>query len=116
LAPWGFGVIGVATTFFAMTRSGGIETEQVANHLFLWMMLMAGGTVLSWIGLILIAVALFRFRFRPRWLFWVLIGIGLLSCVAYRFGPLFGLPLLLAVLLSRRTFSSRSPEPPEVGA
>jgi len=64
----------------------------------------------AFIGVILMAVALFGKKYRAPWFFWFLIGYGVLWAVNYPEGTVFGCALIIYLIWKKDEFLARNSE------
>ncbi|MFZ2632993.1 MAG: hypothetical protein WA081_06065 [Desulfosalsimonadaceae bacterium] len=63
-----------------------------------------GWPLLGYVGFILVAICLDGMKYRPRWFFWALLTLSVLWVFCLPAGPLLGLPLLIYLLIKKKSF------------
>ena len=105
IIPWLAAVASAFGLFSFLTDAHGIaqrdDTRQSLN--FLMLTYVVGGLA-ALAGAITIAFCLDGFEYRPRWMFWVLLVVGLIWIPLWGGGTMIGLALLLYVGFNYRRF------------
>jgi hypothetical protein len=93
-------VIGMISSFQNVSPSGTALANGISNELTPVLI----GSVASFIGLILLAVALFKKKYRAAWFFWFLLIYGILIAMNYWEGTLIGGLLIIYLIYKKDEF------------
>jgi hypothetical protein len=106
-------VIGLLWTVVGMVRISQSEPASagaLANEISISLITTVIGMIPAFIGVILMAVALFGKKYRARWFFWFLIGYGVLWAVNYPEGTVFGCASIIYLIWKKDEFLARNSE------
>ena len=106
-------VIGLLWTVVGMARISQSEPARagaLANEISISLITTVIGMIPAFIGVILMAVALFGKKFRAPWFFWFLIGYGVLWAVNYPEGTVFGCALIIYLIWKKDEFLASNSE------
>ena len=93
-------VIGMISSFQNVSPSGTALANGISNELTPVLI----ASVASFIGVILLAVALFRKKYRAAWFFWFLLIYGILIAMNYWEGTLIGGLLIIYLIYKKDEF------------
>jgi len=93
-------VIGMISSFQNVSPSGTALANQISNELTPVLI----ASVASLIGVILLAVSLFRKKYRAAWFFWFLLIYGILIAMNYWEGTLIGGLLIIYLFYKKDEF------------
>lgn len=93
-------VIGMISSFQNVSPSGTALANQISNELTAVLI----ASVASFIGVILLSVALFRKKYRAAWFFWFLLIYGILIAMNYWEGTLIGGLLIIYLFYKKDEF------------
>jgi len=100
-------VIGLLWTVVGMVRISQSEPATagaLANEISISLITTVIGMIPAFIGVILMAVALFGQKYRAQWFFWFLIVYGVLGAVNYPEGTVFGCALIIYLIWKKDEF------------
>lgn len=93
-------VIGMISSFQNVSPSGTALANEISNELTPVLI----ASVASFIGVVLLAVALFRKKYRAAWFFWFLLIYGILIAMNYWEGTLIGGLLIIYLFYKKDEF------------
>ena len=93
-------VVGIISSFQNVSPSGTALANQISNELTPVLI----ASVASFIGVIFLAVALFRKKYRAAWFFWFLLIYGILIAMNYWEGTLIGGLLIFYLIYKKDEF------------
>ena len=93
-------VIGMISSFQNVSPSGTAMANGISNELTPVLI----ASVASFIGVILLAVALFRKKYRAAWFFWFLLIYGILIAMNYWEGTVIGGLLIIYLIYKKDEF------------
>jgi len=93
-------VVGIISSFQNVSPSGTALANQISNELTPVLI----ASVASFIGVILLAVALFRKKYRAAWFFWFLLIYGILIAMNYWEGTAIGGLLIIYLFYKKDEF------------
>ena len=93
-------VVGIISSFQNVSPSGTALANQISNELTPVLI----ASVASFIGVIFLAVALFRKKYRAAWFFWFLLIYGILIAMNYWEGTLIGGLLIIYLFYKKDEF------------
>ena len=97
-------VVGMVGAFQKISQSEPASAGALANELSISLITTVIGMIPAFIGVILMAVALFGKKYRAPWFFWFLIGYGVLWAVNYPEGTVFGCALIIYLIWKKDEF------------
>ena len=93
-------VVGIISSFQNISPSGAALANEISNELTPVLIAL----VASFIGVILLAVALFGKRYRAAWFFWLLLIYGILIAMNYWEGTVVGGLLIIYLICKKDEF------------
>ena len=93
-------VVGIISSFQKVLPSGAALAKEISSELTPVLI----ASVASFIGAILLAVALFVKKYRAAWFFWFLLIYGILIAMDYREGTLIGGLLIIYLIYKKDEF------------
>jgi len=93
-------VVGIISSFQNVSPSGTALANQISNELTPVLI----ASVASFIGVIFLAVALFRKKYRAAWFFWFLLIYGILIAMNYWEGTAIGGLLIIYLFYKKDEF------------
>ncbi len=92
----------------------GLKNEALREEILASFYGIVGWPLLGFVGFIVVAICLDGMEYRAMWFFWALLTLSILWVLCIPAGPLLGLPLLIYLLIKKKTFGdleNRSAEP-----
>ena len=93
-------VVGIISSFQKVLPSGAALAKEISSELTPVLI----ASIASFIGAILLAVALFVKKYRAAWFFWFLLIYGILIAMDYREGTLIGGLLIIYLIYKKDEF------------
>ncbi len=105
-------IFGMLETFRVITVEGTGEAEDLSAGISAALVSTQIGFVFGFVGMILLAIALFGYKYRAKWFFWFLIVYSAFSILGFPIGTILGIALLVYVLKRKQEFlEADSPQP-----
>lgn len=110
-------VLGIKRTFESLNQEPQrvVDPMQLSDSIGSAWISAGWGFAASFLGIVLICVAVFARQYRARWLFWFMVVGGALLILAFPSSGIFGVALLVIALSKRHEFIIRQPNLPKPG-
>ena len=103
-----FAVLGMLSTFRAITASGRSDPQLMAEGIGQAMVPVVLAVGVSTWGILGSVVIVAASSYRARWFYWASVALAALHIVAFPFGTLFGLAFLVLLIVKRAEFRSHA--------
>ena len=103
-------VVGMVGAFQKISQSEPASAEALANEVSISLITTVIGMIPAFIGVILMAVALFGKKYRAPWFFWFLIVYGVLWAMNFPEGTVFGGVLIIYLIWKKDEYLASNSE------